>query len=84
MIRNYPGFSQGISGARLAQETWQQAKHRIPSRSRRSLRFVLLSEFWHGTAGTDPPADGRVLISQASRPHPGALATPGLTRGSRS
>ena len=25
MIRNYPGFSQGISGARLAQETWQQA-----------------------------------------------------------
>ena len=25
MIRNYPGFSQGISGARLTQETWQQA-----------------------------------------------------------
>jgi thioredoxin reductase len=25
MIRNYPGFSQGISGADLAQETWQQA-----------------------------------------------------------
>jgi thioredoxin reductase len=25
MIRNYPGFSQGISGARLAQETWWQA-----------------------------------------------------------
>jgi thioredoxin reductase (NADPH) len=25
MIRNYPGFSQGISGARLAQETWRQA-----------------------------------------------------------
>jgi thioredoxin reductase (NADPH) len=25
MIRNYPGFSQGISGAQLAQETWQQA-----------------------------------------------------------
>ena len=25
MIRNYPGFSQGISGANLAQETWQQA-----------------------------------------------------------
>ena len=25
MIRNYPGFSQGISGARLAQEAWQQA-----------------------------------------------------------
>ena len=25
MIRNYPGFSQGVSGARLAQETWQQA-----------------------------------------------------------
>jgi thioredoxin reductase len=25
MIRNYPGFAQGISGARLAQETWQQA-----------------------------------------------------------
>jgi thioredoxin reductase (NADPH) len=25
MIRNYPGFSQGISGARLAQETWYQA-----------------------------------------------------------
>ncbi len=25
MIRNYPGFSQGISGATLAQETWQQA-----------------------------------------------------------
>jgi len=25
MIRNYPGFSQGISGSRLAQETWQQA-----------------------------------------------------------
>jgi thioredoxin reductase (NADPH) len=25
MIRNYPGFSQGISGAMLAQETWQQA-----------------------------------------------------------
>ncbi len=25
MIRNYPGFSQGISGARLAEETWQQA-----------------------------------------------------------
>jgi thioredoxin reductase (NADPH) len=25
MIRNYPGFSQGISGASLAQETWQQA-----------------------------------------------------------
>ena len=25
MIRNYPGFSQGISGARLAQEMWQQA-----------------------------------------------------------
>ena len=25
MIRNYPGFSQGISGAKLAQETWQQA-----------------------------------------------------------
>ena len=25
MIRNYPGFSQGISGARLAQEIWRQA-----------------------------------------------------------
>ena len=25
MIRNYPGFAQGISGARLAQEAWQQA-----------------------------------------------------------
>ncbi len=25
MIRNYPGFSQGISGANLAQQTWQQA-----------------------------------------------------------
>jgi thioredoxin reductase (NADPH) len=25
MIRNYPGFSQGISGDKLAQETWQQA-----------------------------------------------------------
>ena len=25
MIRNYPGFSQGISGARLAQEAWWQA-----------------------------------------------------------
>jgi thioredoxin reductase len=25
MIRNYPGFSQGISGAMLAQESWQQA-----------------------------------------------------------
>src|SRR5499427_9913554 len=25
MIRNYPGFSQGISGALLAQEAWQQA-----------------------------------------------------------
>jgi thioredoxin reductase (NADPH) len=25
MIRNYPGFSQGISGATLAQESWQQA-----------------------------------------------------------
>ena len=25
MIRNYPGFSQGISGAQLAQETWLQA-----------------------------------------------------------
>ena len=25
MIRNYPGFSQGVSGARLAQETWWQA-----------------------------------------------------------
>jgi thioredoxin reductase len=25
MIRNYPGFSQGISGAVLAQEAWQQA-----------------------------------------------------------
>ena len=25
MIRNYPGFSQGITGAQLAQETWQQA-----------------------------------------------------------
>src|SRR5205814_9657368 len=25
MIRNYPGFSQGISGAKLAQETWWQA-----------------------------------------------------------
>jgi thioredoxin reductase (NADPH) len=25
LIRNYPGFSQGISGAKLAQETWQQA-----------------------------------------------------------
>jgi thioredoxin reductase (NADPH) len=25
MIRNYPGFSQGISGSRLAQEAWQQA-----------------------------------------------------------
>jgi thioredoxin reductase len=25
MIRNYPGFSQGISGAMLAQETWWQA-----------------------------------------------------------
>ncbi len=25
MIRNYPGFSQGISGASLAQETWRQA-----------------------------------------------------------
>ena len=25
MIRNYPGFAQGISGARLAQETWRQA-----------------------------------------------------------
>ena len=25
MIRNYPGFSQGISGGQLAQETWRQA-----------------------------------------------------------
>ena len=25
MIRNYPGFSQGISGAKLAQEIWLQA-----------------------------------------------------------
>jgi thioredoxin reductase len=25
MIRNYPGFSQGISGAKLAQEMWRQA-----------------------------------------------------------
>lgn len=25
MIRNFPGFSQGISGSRLAWETWQQA-----------------------------------------------------------
>ena len=25
MIRNYPGFSQGIGGARLAQEAWRQA-----------------------------------------------------------
>ena len=25
MIRNFPGFSQGVSGARLAQEAWQQA-----------------------------------------------------------
>jgi thioredoxin reductase (NADPH) len=25
MIRNYPGFSQGVSGATLAQETWRQA-----------------------------------------------------------
>ena len=25
MIRNYPGFSQGVSGARLAQEAWRQA-----------------------------------------------------------
>jgi thioredoxin reductase len=25
MIRNYPGFSQGITGAKLAQETWRQA-----------------------------------------------------------
>jgi thioredoxin reductase len=25
MIRNYPGFSQGVSGARLAQEIWRQA-----------------------------------------------------------
>ena len=25
MIRNYPGFSQGISGAKLTQESWQQA-----------------------------------------------------------
>jgi thioredoxin reductase len=25
MIRNYPGFAQGISGAKLAQETWEQA-----------------------------------------------------------
>jgi thioredoxin reductase (NADPH) len=25
MIRNYPGFSQGISGDKLAQEAWQQA-----------------------------------------------------------
>jgi thioredoxin reductase (NADPH) len=25
MIRNYPGFSQGISGATLAQEMWRQA-----------------------------------------------------------
>jgi thioredoxin reductase (NADPH) len=25
MVRNYPGFSQGVSGAMLAQETWRQA-----------------------------------------------------------
>ena len=25
MIRNYPGFSQGVSGATLAQEAWRQA-----------------------------------------------------------
>jgi thioredoxin reductase len=25
MIRNYPGFSQGVSGATLAQESWRQA-----------------------------------------------------------
>ncbi|MGE5292167.1 MAG: FAD-dependent oxidoreductase, partial [Micromonosporaceae bacterium] len=25
MIRNYPGFSQGVSGALLAQESWRQA-----------------------------------------------------------
>jgi thioredoxin reductase len=25
MVRNYPGFSQGISGAMLAQEAWRQA-----------------------------------------------------------
>jgi hypothetical protein len=42
MIRNYPGFFQGISGAMLAQEMWQQAWafgttfRYICSRSRRS------------------------------------------------
>src|SRR5262249_49627721 len=25
MIRNYPGFSQGVSGSKLAQEIWRQA-----------------------------------------------------------
>ena len=50
MIRNYPGFSQGISGARLAQETWYQAwtfgttfmyMRRVESMSRRDGHYLL-------------------------------------------
>jgi thioredoxin reductase (NADPH) len=62
MIRNYPGFSQGITGATLAQEMWRQAwafgttfvyMRQAESLSRRNGRYRLAL------------SDGRVLIARA-------------------
>jgi len=61
MIRNYPGFSQGVSGATLAQETWRQAwafgttfvyMRQAQSLSRKDGHYRLQL------------SDGRVLISR--------------------
>ena len=79
MIRNYPGFSQGISGSRLAQETWQQAwtlgttflfMRRVESLSSEAGRYRLRL------------SDGSVLISRTVVIATGAsyrrLGIPGL------
>jgi len=61
MIRNYPGFSQGISGAKLAQEMWRQAwtfgttfvyMRQVESLSRQDGQYELLL------------SDGSVLTSR--------------------
>jgi thioredoxin reductase (NADPH) len=61
MIRNYPGFSQGIGGARLAQETWQQAWAF-------GTTFVYMRQAQHLSANDGyhrlALSDGRVLTSR--------------------
>ena len=86
MIRNYPGFSQGISGAKLAQETWRQAwafgttflyMRQAESLSGKDGRYRLrLSDGGVLTSRTVIIATG-VSLPAAGHPAPGGPAGPG-------